>query len=257
MEARLSRYEVTPAQSHVLLYLFSHGGQAPQCEVTEYLKVKPSTANGILDRMAEKELVVRSVSAATPPPPDHPDREGAPAAGAVRARHPGGGDCHGAGLYPTGNGAVPGAAGANDSEFRGGPSDMTKYMRPYAGWIVLGVVCSAAEAVFELLIPLVMSDIVDVGIATGDQSYILQKSILMVVMAMVSLCFGLGAAACSATAGWASARVCARRSTTTFRITPFQHREVLHGVPGDPLTNDVNNLQMTLMFGMRLLVRAR
>lgn len=42
---------------------------------------------------------------------------------------------------------------------------MTKYMRPYAGWIALGIGCSAAEAIFELLIPLVMSDIVDVGIA--------------------------------------------------------------------------------------------
>ena len=62
MEARLSRYEVTPAQSHVLLYLFRHGGQAPQCQVTDFLKVKPSTANGILDRMVEKDLVVRSVS---------------------------------------------------------------------------------------------------------------------------------------------------------------------------------------------------
>lgn len=62
MDARISRYEVTPAQTHVLLYLFRHGGQAPQCQVTEFLKVKPSTANGILDRMAEKELVVRSVS---------------------------------------------------------------------------------------------------------------------------------------------------------------------------------------------------
>ena len=62
MDARISRYEVTPAQTHVLLYLFRHGGQAPQCQVTEFLKVKPSTAHGILDRMAEKELVVRSVS---------------------------------------------------------------------------------------------------------------------------------------------------------------------------------------------------
>ena len=52
---------------------------------------------------------------------------------------------------------------------------MTKYMRPYAGWIALGIGCSAAEAIFELLIPLVMSDIVDVGIAAGDQSYILRK----------------------------------------------------------------------------------
>ena len=56
---------------------------------------------------------------------------------------------------------------------------MTKYMRPYAGWIALGIGCSAAEAIFELLIPLVMSDIVDVGIATGDQGYILRKGIFV------------------------------------------------------------------------------
>ena len=39
------------------------------------------------------------------------------------------------------------------------------YAKQYRGWILAGIVCSASEAVFELLIPLVMSDIVDVGIA--------------------------------------------------------------------------------------------
>nr|WP_326183775.1 MarR family transcriptional regulator [uncultured Oscillibacter sp.] len=62
MDARLSHYDVTPAQTHALLYLHQHGGQAPQCAVTEFLKVKPSTANGILDRMEEKGLVRRTVS---------------------------------------------------------------------------------------------------------------------------------------------------------------------------------------------------
>lgn len=63
MEARLTQYDVTPAQTHVILYLHRHQGQAPQFELTEYLKVKPSTANGILDRLCEKGLVARSVSA--------------------------------------------------------------------------------------------------------------------------------------------------------------------------------------------------
>lgn len=62
MDARISQYDVTPVQTHTLLYLHHHGGQAPQCEVVGHLKVKPSTANGILDRMEEKELVARSVS---------------------------------------------------------------------------------------------------------------------------------------------------------------------------------------------------
>ena len=62
MDARVSRYDVTPAQAHVLLYLQQHGGQAPQHELKEYLRVKPSPVNGVLDRMEEKGLVLRTVS---------------------------------------------------------------------------------------------------------------------------------------------------------------------------------------------------
>ncbi|MCQ2448052.1 MAG: MarR family transcriptional regulator [Oscillibacter sp.] len=64
MDARLTGCDGTPAQTHVLLYLYHHGenGRATQGAVTEYLKVKPSTANGILDRMVEKGLVKRTVS---------------------------------------------------------------------------------------------------------------------------------------------------------------------------------------------------
>ena len=64
MDARVSRYDVTPVQTHVLLYLQRHGGQVPQQELADYLRVKPSTANGVLDRMEEKGLVRRSVSGA-------------------------------------------------------------------------------------------------------------------------------------------------------------------------------------------------
>jgi len=62
MDVRLSCYDITPAQTHTLLYLHHHNGQAAQCDVIRHLKVKPSTANGILDRMEEKELLERSVS---------------------------------------------------------------------------------------------------------------------------------------------------------------------------------------------------
>ena len=74
------------------------------------------------------------------------------------------------------------------------------YARPYAPWIAAGVTCSAMEAVFELLIPLVMSDIVDIGIATGDVDFIMQKGIQMVLMAVVSLVFGVAGAAIAAKA---------------------------------------------------------
>ena len=59
MDARLSRYDMTPSQTHTLLYLSSHGYTAPQRDVVEHLRVRPSTANGILDRMEEKGLICR------------------------------------------------------------------------------------------------------------------------------------------------------------------------------------------------------
>lgn len=62
MDARVSKYDVTPVQARALLYLHRHGGQVPQCELVDFLRVKPSTANGILDRMEEKDLVRRRVS---------------------------------------------------------------------------------------------------------------------------------------------------------------------------------------------------
>lgn len=62
MDARVSRYDVTPVQTHVLMYLHHHGGQAPQRELTEFVRARPSTVNGVLDRMEEKGLVLRTVS---------------------------------------------------------------------------------------------------------------------------------------------------------------------------------------------------
>ena len=52
------------------------------------------------------------------------------------------------------------------------------HARPYLPLILCGVFCAAAEAVFELLIPLVMSDIVDIGMANSDMDFILRKGIL-------------------------------------------------------------------------------
>ena len=131
------------------------------------------------------------------------------------------------------------------------------HARPYALWIALGVACSAMEAVFELLIPLVMSDIVDVGIASGDRAYILRKGGLMVALAVASLCFGLGAAVASSVAGMgfgANLRRAEYGHIQTFAFSNIERFSTASLVTR--LTNDVHNLQMSLMMSMRLMVRA-
>ena len=131
------------------------------------------------------------------------------------------------------------------------------HARPYLPLILCGVVCAAAEAVFELLIPLVMSDIVDIGIKNGDVTFILQKGGLMVAMALVSMAFGIGSAAFSARAGQgfgANVRKAEYDHIQAFSFSNIEKFSTASLVTR--LTNDVNNLQMTLMMGMQLLVRA-
>ena len=131
------------------------------------------------------------------------------------------------------------------------------HARPYLPLILCGVFCAAAEAVFELLIPLVMSDIVDIGIKNGDVTFILQKGGLMVVMALVSMAFGIGSAAFSARAGQgfgANVRKAEYDHIQDFSFSNIEKFSTASLVTR--LTNDVNNLQMTLMMGMRILVRA-
>ena len=131
------------------------------------------------------------------------------------------------------------------------------YARPYSKWIALGVLCSAAEAIFELLIPLVMADIVNIGIETADQDYILRKGVLMACMAIISLCFGLGSAAFSSVAGQGFGAELRRAEYEHIQDFAFSNIEKFSTASlVTRLTNDVNNMQMTLMMGMRLLVRA-
>ena len=131
------------------------------------------------------------------------------------------------------------------------------YTSGYRKWIVFGVLCSAGEAVFELLLPLVMADIVDTGIPAGDTAYILQRGMLMVVMALISMSLGIGAAFLSSRAGQGFGANL--RQAQYDHIQEFSFRNIEKFSTASlvtRLTNDCNMMQMSLMMGMRLLVRA-
>ena len=131
------------------------------------------------------------------------------------------------------------------------------YARPYSKWIAVGVLCSAAEAIFELLIPLVMSDIVNIGIPAADQSYILWHGLKMVLMALVSLALGVGAAVCSSVAGQGFGANLRRAEYEHIQEYAFSIIEKFSTASlVTRLTSDANNMQMSLMMSMRLLVRA-
>ena len=129
--------------------------------------------------------------------------------------------------------------------------------RPHVPLILLGVACSAAEAIFELLIPMVMSDIVDIGIPAADTSYILREGLKMVAMAILSLCFGMSGAAISSIVGMgfgANLRKAEYEQIQTYAFSNIEKFSAASLVTR--LTSDVNALQITLMMGMRIAVRS-
>ena len=131
------------------------------------------------------------------------------------------------------------------------------YTAGYRPLIVLGILCSAGEAVLELLLPQVMSDIVDIGIKNADRNYILMAGLKMVLMALVALALGVGAAVLASKAGMgfgANLRAAEYRQVQRFSFANIEHFSTASLITR--LTNDVNSLQVTLMMGMRMLVRA-
>ena len=131
------------------------------------------------------------------------------------------------------------------------------HARPYGGWIVAGIACSAGEAIFELLIPLVMSDIVNIGIPNADETFIVTNGLKMVLMALISLALGAGAAIFSSIAGQGFGANLRRAEYDHIQEYAFSNIEKFSTASLiTRLTNDVHSLQMSLMMGMRLLVRA-
>ena len=67
------------------------------------------------------------------------------------------------------------------------------YMHQYKKYAFLALLCIAAESVFELIVPLIMADLVDVGVASGDREYIFRKGLEMVICGVIALILGVEA----------------------------------------------------------------
>ena len=78
---------------------------------------------------------------------------------------------------------------------------LLSYMKKYRAATALAVFCIVLETFLELIIPLIMADMVDVGIANGDKAYIFEKGLMMAVCAVISMVLGVGSARFAAVCG--------------------------------------------------------
>ena len=133
-----------------------------------------------------------------------------------------------------------------------------KYIRGYEKAAILAPILVIVEVICELIMPKLMSGIIDDGIqGDGGMRYILFAGLIMLVLAVFSMISGVGSAkfASEGSQGFGA----------NLRKAMFDHVQEFSFADIDRfssaslitrLTNDVNNIQMMVNMGLRMLVRA-
>ena len=131
------------------------------------------------------------------------------------------------------------------------------YFKNYKKYLYLSAVFVILETLFELIIPLIMADIIDIGVANKDRNYILIKGGLMIICALLSLGLGLLYAKTAAKAGQGFGYEL--RKAQYQKIQEFSFKNTDHFSTSSlvtRLTSDVTILQNAICNGIRPLVRA-
>lgn len=131
------------------------------------------------------------------------------------------------------------------------------YLKEYRTATILAVLCIMLETLLELIIPLIMADMVDIGIATGNKPYIFQRGLLMALCALISMVLGAGSARFAAVCGQgvgARIRRDEYRKLQKFSFANTDHFRTSSLVTR--LTGDVTNIQNSISTGMRPAFRA-
>ena len=132
-----------------------------------------------------------------------------------------------------------------------------RFLKQFKREVLIGPVFKLTEAVFELIVPLVMAQIIDVGIANGDRGYVLRMGGVMVLLGLVGLGCAMICQYCAARASQGFGTVL--RSEMFRHINTLSHGEIDQiGTPSliTRITNDVNQLQLAVAMLIRLVVRA-
>ncbi len=134
---------------------------------------------------------------------------------------------------------------------------LVRFLKKYKWQTLLGPLFKLTEAIFELIVPIVMARMIDQGILMGDRPFILKQGLIMVALGILGL-------ASSLTAQW-MASVASQGVGTDMRrslfsyIQRFSYKE-LDQFGADTLTtrmtNDINQIQVVVAMLIRLVTRA-
>jgi len=134
---------------------------------------------------------------------------------------------------------------------------LARYLKYFKLHVSLGPACKLIEAIFELIVPLVMADIIDNGILTGDENVVWQGGVKLIIFAVCGLSFTL---VCQYLASVASQGVGTKlRHDLYAHINTLSYKEIDKlSTPAlvTRITNDVNQVQTAVAMLIRLVIRA-
>lgn len=133
---------------------------------------------------------------------------------------------------------------------------LKKYIKPYILFTVLAPIAMIFEVTMDLIQPSILQKIIDDGIGTNDQGYVVKMFLLMLLCALLGL---LGGAGCTIYATKAAVNFATDiRQDLYETITKFSERNKDHFTLGKLITNltfDVETLQRALMMLLKIFVR--
>lgn len=131
------------------------------------------------------------------------------------------------------------------------------YAKKYRKYFILACVCIMSETVFELVIPMLMANIIDVGVTNKDTNYIVMQGILMIICAVIAYILGVLYARFAPIAGQgfgAEIRKDEFEKVQNFSFANTDHFSTSSLITR--LTSDVIIIQNAICNGIRPLVRA-
>lgn len=132
-----------------------------------------------------------------------------------------------------------------------------KYSKGYRLYAILASLTIMLEVLLEVYIPYIMKDVVNIGISTGDMGIVIQKGVLMVLVALLSLFFGIISARFAVLASTGFAKNV--RKALFDKVQSFSFKNVDNFSTASlitRLTTDVTNMQQSFQMCIRMLIRS-
>jgi ATP-binding cassette subfamily B multidrug efflux pump len=131
------------------------------------------------------------------------------------------------------------------------------FIAKYRTTMILGPLLAIIDVFGEIVQPMLMSNIVDVGIKNGDTSYILKMGVTMIGLSLVAIVGGVGNVYYSSKSSVGFATELRKGLFSKIQEFSFANIDVFSSASlVTRLTNDVNTLQQVGMMSLRLLIRA-